>query len=136
MELVSSDIMALSKLVREKDDYKLPDNWYTSVEKAKHKAGKFLKKVAAVEQTSSVVVGKFSVVDIDRMFQSRFPYCKIMMDGAVRFRPDGGVQAKIGDIGMFFVSKPEVILSLDELAKRYPKVHDEVMAKLKAEQWF
>jgi len=127
--------MALSKLVREKD-YKLPDNWYTTVEKTKQKASKFIKKVAAIEQTSSVIVGKFSVVDIDSMFESKFPYCKIMMDSAVRFKLDGSIQAKIGDLGMFFLSKPESVLSVDELAKKYPRIHEEVMAKIKIGQWF
>ncbi len=128
--------MALSKIKLSSDVEKLPESWYSAVEKSKQKAGKFLKKLAAVDQSTSVVVGRFCAVDIDRLWQLKYPYCKISMDNAVRFTPQGKVQAKIGDMGVFFVNKPQAILTMEELAKKYPQIHQEVQIKLKAGQWF
>lgn len=111
------------------------DDWYRGVEKAKDKARRYQNQILAIDQKTSVVVGIVSAVDIDRLWQFKAPYCKISMIKALRFGPQGSVEAKIGDTGIFWVNNQDNVLPLEELAKKYPKVHAEVHVKMKAGGW-
>lgn len=103
----------------------IPQNWYGGVEKAKEKARKLLKKVIAIDQNTSVVIGRLSVADIDKLWRSNVPYCRLLVNDSLRFRLDGKMEAKLGSEEVFFVNKPQMVMTLDEMEKTHPKVHDE-----------
>jgi len=129
--------MAASKYTSyaRKADDSAPDDWYRGVEKAKDKARKFLNMVMGIDQKTSVIVGIVTGVDIDRLWQFKYPYCKVSMTKAVRFGPQGDVESNLGDTGVFWINNPDNVLPLDELARRYPRVHSEVQVKLKVSGW-
>jgi len=129
--------MAASRYVSyaRKDDNAAPDDWYRSVEKAKDKARKFTNMIMGIDQKSSVIVGIVSGVDIDRLWQFKYPYCKVSMVKALKFGPQGNVEANLGDTGVFWLNNPDNVLPLDELMKRYPRVHAEVQLKIKGGGW-
>ena len=116
-------------------DTETTDDWYRGVEKAKEKARKYQNQLMAIDQKTSVIVGIVSGVDIDRLWQFKYPYCKISMIKAVRFGPNGNVESNIGDTGVFWLNKPDNVLPLEELAKKYPRIHEEVHVKMKGGGW-
>ncbi len=103
----------------------IPQNWYGGVEKAKDKARRLLKKIIAIDQNTSVVIGKLATVDIDKLWRSNVPYCRLLVNDSIRFRLDGKLEAKLGNEEVFFVNKPQMVMTLDEMEQRFPKVHDE-----------
>lgn len=103
----------------------LPQNWYGGVEKAKEKARKLLKKIIAIDQNTSVVIGRLSVADIDKLWRSNVPYCRLLVNDSIRFRLDGKLEAKLGAEEVFFVNKPQMVMTLDEMEQRFPRIHDE-----------
>jgi hypothetical protein len=109
----------------------MPDNWYQTVEKAKNKARKLLQKTIAVDQNTSVVVGKLVGVDIDTLWRAKYPYCKLTIEKPVRYRTDGNFECHMGDTELFFVNKPEMIMTTVELNDRFPKVHADAATRLK-----
>lgn len=112
----------MSDLTRTND---IPQNWYGGVEKAKEKARRLLKKIIAIDQNTSVVIGRLSVADIDKLWRSNVPYCRLLVNDSIRFRLDGKLEAKLGSEEVFFVNKPQMVMTLDEMEQRFPKVHDE-----------
>ncbi|MBU5558018.1 MAG: hypothetical protein QW751_02570 [Candidatus Aenigmatarchaeota archaeon] len=110
-------------------------NWYQSVEKARIKARKFMGQPVAIYQSTSVVIGKLVGVDLDRLFRANLPYCKLTISKPLRYRTDGKFECKMGDTELFFVNKPEMIMSLVELDGRFPEIHTHVAAKVKAGEW-
>lgn len=112
-----------------------PDTWFKNVEMAKERAYGMLWKVVALHQTNSVVVGKVSGAEIDRLWKANFPYCKITMEKAFRFSVSGNLEANIGNDGVFWVNTPDHILTMDELSRKFPKVYSEVLPKIKTGVW-
>jgi hypothetical protein len=110
-------------------------NWYQTIEKAKAKARKFLNQAVAVDQTTSVVIGKLVAVDIDRLWRANLPYCRLTLLRPLRYRTDGKLECRMGDTELFFVNKPEMIMPLVELNTRFPNVHNDAAAKVKAGEW-
>ncbi len=111
------------------------DNWYRGVEKAKDKARKFTNMIMAIEQENGVVVGIVTSVDIDRLWQFKYPYCKVSMIKAVRFGREGNTEANIGDTGVFWLNNPDKVMPLDELARKYPRISYEVQLRIKGGGW-
>ncbi|MFH0830195.1 MAG: hypothetical protein V1887_03480 [Candidatus Aenigmatarchaeota archaeon] len=111
------------------------DDWYRNVEKAKEKARRFNNMIMGIDQKSSVIVGIVTAVDIDRLWQFKYPYCKVSMVKAVRFAPNGFTEANLGDTGVFWLNNPDNVLPLDELVKKYPRVHAEVQMRIKGGGW-
>jgi len=119
--------------VRPKDS--MPEKWYKNVELARERAKSFMGKLVALHQTSSVVIGKLTGAEIDKLWQVKYPYCKISMKRAFRFNLNGKLETDIGDDGIFWINKPEVLLSIDELSRKFPKVYSEILPKIKRGVW-
>ena len=111
------------------------DGWYATIEKSKEKARKFLNHVVAINQTTSIVVGKLESVEIDKLFHLKYPYCKLTMRKPVRFRMDGRLEFEMGEQDLVFVSKPEMVLDIKELEKRFPRIYENILGKIKTEVW-
>ena len=105
--------------------------WYQNVERAKEKAKRLLNKLVAVNQTTSIAIGKLVAVDIDRLWQSQYPYCKMELKRPVRFRIDAMFQHKMGDVEIFFANKPEMIMSMEELAQKFSKIYENLQPYIK-----
>lgn len=103
----------------------LPQNWYGGVEKAKEKARKLLRKIVVIDQNTSVVIGRLATVDIDKLWRSNVPYCRLLVNDSLRFRLDGKLEAKLGEEEVFFVNKPQMVMTVDEMEQRFPRIHDE-----------
>lgn len=116
--------------VRTRED-QLPDAWYQAVERAKEKARKFIGTVIAVDQSTSVVAGKLTAVDIDTLWRLKYPYCKLTMRRPVRYRRDGRLDCRLGDEELFFVNKPSMVLTMPELSATFPKIHMDVLGKVR-----
>lgn len=71
-------------------------------------------------------IGKLSFVSIDVLWRLKYPYCKLTLNTPIRFRIDGKFEAKLGETEIFFVNKPAMVLTLEELKERFPKIYDEV----------
>ena len=112
-----------------------PDKWYKNVEQARDRSKKFKGKLVALHQTNSVVVGKLSGATVDRLWQVKYPYCKISLESAFRFTVNGGNETNLGNDGVFWVNNPNIILSMDDLSKKFPKVYREVLPKIKTGVW-
>ncbi len=110
----------------------MPDNWYQTVDKAKTKAKKMLQQTVAVDQNTSVVVGKLIAVDIDTLWRAKFPYCRLTIENPVRYRPDGNFECKMGDTELFFVNKPDMVMNMNELNTRFPGVRAGSATKIKS----
>ncbi len=108
-----------------------PSNWYAGIEKSREKAKTFIGKVIAVDQNTSIVVGKLDRVEIDKLWRMNYPYCKLTVKNAFKYRKDGNFQQNMEDLNIFFVNKPEMVMPVEEFSKRFPKVYNEVLGKIK-----
>ena len=45
---------------------KLPDSWNATIEKSKEKARKLINQLIAVDQVTSIIIGKLNSVEIDK----------------------------------------------------------------------
>ena len=125
-----------SKLIQTREDAdKLPGSWYTLIEKARDKSRKLLGQVIAVHQTNVVVIGKLTQTDIERLWQVKYPYCKLVVKNGIRYRQSGEVENKLGEEGVLWVNNPDVIMSMEELSKKFPRIHMEVLPKVKMSYW-
>ena len=109
--------------------------WYQTVEKARVKARKLLQQAVAIDQTTSIVIGKLTGADIDTLWRQKFPYCRLTLQRPIRYRMDGRFECRMGDTELFFVNKPEMVMSLTEMNSRFPKIHADAAARLKAGEW-
>lgn len=109
----------------------LPSSWYQAVEKAKTKARKLVQHTIALDQNTSVVVGKLVAADIDTLWRARFPYCRLTLERPMRYRTDGHFECRMGDTELFFVNKPDMIMTMIELNNRFPNVHGDAATRLK-----
>jgi len=108
-----------------------PSNWYTGIEKSKEKAKGLMGKIIAVDQNTSVIIGKLDKIEIDNLWKMNCPYCKLTVKNASRYRRDGAFQNKMLDLNIFFVNKPEMVMSMDEFSKRLPNIYAEILGKIK-----
>ncbi|MHA2338745.1 MAG: hypothetical protein ACXACX_15665 [Candidatus Hodarchaeales archaeon] len=113
---------------------KIPENWYMGIERSRKKANALIKKIVAVDQSTSIVVGKLENVELDRLWRLKFPYCKLVLRNAVKFNRDGNFN-KMDDTELMFVNKPKMVLDLAELKEKYPKVFDEVDIMIKTDKF-
>jgi hypothetical protein len=112
-----------------------PSTWYAGIEKSKEKAKKLMGKIVALDQNTSVIIGKLDRIDIDSLWKMNCPYCKLTVKNALRYKIDGNFQQKMEDLNIFFVNKPEMVMSVEEFSKRFPKVYTEVVGKIKTGQF-
>ena len=108
-----------------------PSQWYAGVEKSKEKARTLIGKIVAVDQNTSIVVGKLTAVEIDKLWRMNYPYCKLNIKNACKYRKDGNFQQKMEDLDIFFVNKPEMVMPVEEFSKRFPKVYREALGRIK-----
>jgi hypothetical protein len=115
--------------------YEPQSSWYQGVEKAREKAKKLIGKVIAVDQNTSIVVGRLEQVEIDKLWEFQYPYCKLQLARPLRFRIDGTFQHKMGDFEFFFANKPEMVIELSELSERFPKIYEAIQEYIKNERF-
>ncbi len=113
----------------------LPDKWHANIERSKDKARKLLKQIVAVDQNTSIVVGKLTDMGIDRVWRLKFPYCKLILIKAERYRLDGKFETKFNEEQLCYINKPEMIMDLEELQKRFPEIHADVHVKMKTNSY-
>ncbi|MFQ6010428.1 MAG: hypothetical protein ACE5J7_04910 [Candidatus Aenigmatarchaeota archaeon] len=125
-----------SDLIRTREDMELSGGWYKAVEKSRTKARSLIRKLVAVDQTTSVVVGNLLNVEIDRLWRLKYPYVKLTLSNPVRFRMSGAMDFKMGEEEMLFINKPGMIMGKEELSNKFPQIYREVQAKLiKNQRW-
>ena len=122
----------VSSLIKTKADLeKLPSSWYSGVEKSREKAKKLHNKIVAVDQNTSVVVGRLMAIDIERLWRFNYPYCKLTLRNPQRFRSNGKFECKMSEIELFFINKPKMLLSLMELSERHPEIYTNIHKQIK-----
>ena len=114
---------------------KLPESWYSQIEKSKERARKLLKKVVAIDLNDAVLVGKLDDVTLDKLFKSNYPFCKLTLTKAKKYNAEGKLEKQIEGEQICFVNKPQMILDLDELAKRFPEIHADVHVDIRRERF-
>jgi len=107
-----------------KRDISLPEKWYSSIEKSREKAKKLLKQVIAVDLNTSVVIGKLEEVSLDKLFRLKYPFCKLTLSKAKKYRTDGKFEST-SDGQVCFVNKPRMIMDMTELSSKFPKIHED-----------
>lgn len=94
------------------------------MEKSKDKAKKLVSQLVAVNQTTSVIIGRLIAVEIDKLWKMKYPYCRLVLSSSARFRIDGKFEAKFAGQEAVFVNKPDAIMSMQELKERFPKIYE------------
>ena len=103
-------------------DSVLQESWYSQIEKSKERARKFLRKVVAIDLNDSVLVGKLGDVTLDKLFRLKYPFCKLTLTKAKKYNAEGKLEKQIEGEQICFVNKPQMILDMDELSRRYPEI--------------
>jgi len=106
-------------------DTSLPEKWYSAIEKSREKAKKLLKQVIAVDLNTSVVIGKLEDVSLDRLFKLKYPFCKLTLSKAKRYRTDGKFESISDSDQVCFVNKPQMIMDMTELSSKFPEIHED-----------
>ena len=100
----------------------LPESWYSQIEKTKDIARKLLRKVVAIDLNDSILVGKIEDVTLDKLFKLKYPFCKVTLVKAKKYNPEGKLEKQIEGEQICFVNKPQMILEMEELSKKYPEI--------------
>ncbi|MEM5778464.1 MAG: hypothetical protein QXK49_02465 [Candidatus Aenigmatarchaeota archaeon] len=109
----------------------LPESWYSQIEKSKEKARKFLKKVIAVDLNDSILVGVLNDVSLDKLFRLKYPFCKLTLIKAKKYSLDGKLEKQIEGEQICFVNKPQMIMDMEELSKKFPEIHEDIHVDLR-----
>lgn len=113
-------------------DSTLPDSWYSQIEKTKEKSRKLLKKVVAVDLNDSILVGKLEDVSLDKLFRLKYPFCKLMLTNARKYSSNQKLEKKIDGEQIAFVNKPQMVMDMDELSKKYPEIHGDIHVEIRS----
>jgi len=108
----------------------LPESWYSQIEKSKEKARKLLRKVVAIDLNDSILVGKLDDVTLDKLFRVNYPFCKLTLTKAKKYSSEGKLEKQMEE-QICFVSKPQMILDMDELSKKYPEIHEDTHVEIR-----
>jgi len=109
----------------------LPESWYSQIEKSKERARKFLRKIVAIDLNDSVLVGKLDDVTLDKLFRLKYPFCKLTLTSAKKYSIEGKLEKQIEGEQICFVNKPQMILDMDELSKKFPEIHEDIHVDIK-----
>ena len=112
-------------------DSSLPDSWYSQIEKTKDKSRKLLKKVVAVDLNDSILVGRLEDVSLDKLFRLKYPFCKLTLTNTKKYNPNQKLEKKIEGEQIAFVNKPQMVLDMDELSRRYPEIHGDTHVEIR-----
>lgn len=108
-----------------------PNSWNSQIEKAKEKSRKLLKKVIAFETSGNLIVGKLEDVSTDRLFRENYPFIKLTLSNARKYNAQGAMQKVFDEEQICFANKPEMVLDIDELQKKYPEIHADTHVEIK-----
>jgi hypothetical protein len=108
-----------------------PESWYSQIEKTKDKSRRLLRKVIAFESNSAVIVGKLEDVTLDKLFKANYPFVKITLSKAKKYNLQGKLERALNEEQICFANKPQMILDIDELSKRYPEIHEDTHVEIR-----
>ena len=57
------------------------------------------------------------------------------MTNIMKFGLDSKYKVKNEDMAIFFVNKPDMIMTMQELEERYPKIYEEVHVNIRKGVW-
>jgi len=123
----------VSRISRSRENVELPDEWFTSIEKTREKAKKLMKKLIAVNLNTSIIVGRLEDVGVDKLWRLQYPFLKLTLSKPAKYDVDGKLESKLGDEQVCFVSKPQMIMDIDELSERFPEIHEDVHIRMRKE---
>ena len=113
-------------------DYtKLPNGWYSKIEKSREKANNLMNQIVVVDLNTSIVVGVLESVMLDKLFRLKYPFCKLTLSRAKRFNIDGKFESSSQSDQVCFVNKPEMIMELRELSEKFPNLHKDIHIEIK-----
>jgi hypothetical protein len=110
---------------------KLPEGWYSKIEKSREKARTLLNEVVAVDLNTSIVVGKLEDVMLDKLFRLKYPFCKLTLSKAKRFSINGKYESSSDMDQVCFINKPQMLMDLDEFSRRFPDLHEDIHVEIK-----
>ena len=110
---------------------KLPEGWYSRIEKSGVKSKKLLNQIVAVDLNTSIVIGKLDDVMLDKLFRLKYPFCKLTLSRAKRFSIDGKFESSGETDQVCFINKPQMLLDLDELSRKFPNLHKDIHIEIK-----
>lgn len=114
-------------------DLSLPNGWHANIEKSKEKARKLLKKIVIVEINNAIILGTLEDVSIDKLFKLKYPFCKLTVTQVKKYDMNEKIEAKL-DEQILFVNKPEMILDMKELAKKFPNIYQDVHVEMRKKE--
>ncbi len=109
----------------------LPEKWYSNIEKSREKAKRLLNQIVAIDLNTSIIVGKLEDVSVDRLWRLKYPFCKLTLKNPEKYGINGKFESKLGEEQFCFVSKPQMIMSLEELSEKFPEIHEDVHVKIR-----
>lgn len=109
-----------------------PSSWNSQIEKAKDKSRKLLRKVVAVDMSNTVMVGKLEDVSLDKLFRSNYPFCKLTLTNAKKYNSNQKLERKLEGEQVCFVNKPDMVMDIDELQKRFPEIHEDIHVEIRS----
>jgi len=112
-----------------------PNEWHRAVEKAKEKGRTLINKTIAVNQATSIVLGKLTGSEIDKMGPAHNETCKLTLNNIKRYDLKTNFKFKDEEEGLFFINKPENIMTLQELELKFPKIFEEAHINIKKGVW-
>jgi hypothetical protein len=104
-------------------------NSISEVERAKEKARKLVNSYVGIYQTMSILTGKLKSVSLERLWSMKVLFCRLHMENVTKFDLEGKVISR-SDEEIVYVSKPEFVLSLEELEKANSKVYKKLKEML------
>jgi hypothetical protein len=113
------------------EDRSLPENWYSAIEKSKTKARKLLKQVIGVDLNTSILIGRLEDVSMDKLFRIEYPFIKLTISKAKKYRTDGKPESSIHTDQIAFVNKPQMVMDMQELSTKFPEIHADTHVDIK-----
>ncbi len=110
---------------------KLPEGWYTRIEKSREKSKKLMNQLVAVDLNTSIVVGKLEEVMLDKLFRLKYPFCKLTLSRAKRFSIDGKFESGTETDQVCFINKPDMLMDFDEFSRKFPNLHRDIHVEIR-----
>ena len=113
------------------EDRGMPETWFSSIEKSREKAKKLLRQVIAVDLNTSVLIGRLEDVSLDKLFRIQYPFVKLTLTKAKKYKGDGKPEASAQGDQIAFVNKPQMIMDMQELSSKFPEIHADTHVDIK-----
>ncbi|MDD5416583.1 MAG: hypothetical protein PHU12_01255 [Candidatus Aenigmarchaeota archaeon] len=108
---------------------------YKSIEKTKTKARSLMKKLVAINQTTSILVGKLEAADIEKLGSAHMASCKLTLSNAKRYSVNNKFDFKMEEESIAFVNRPEMLMTIDELGNTHPEILRETHVNIRKGVW-